>query len=380
MLLVDASTRSAIANRPDPDGTFRQQGNIYVGMLPAQFTPSNTSIPWSAQNWSMVILPLPDDPFLRLSLLAHESFHRVQPDLGLNGSDTPDPALDTEAGRLWMRMELRALARALRSEGSPGRQSAIDAMLFRTYRDQLCPGTEKMEAAMERQEGLAEYTGVFIALRETGESISREARVVEAFEDSNAYARSFAYATGPALGLLLDHYQPGWRTGMAKAESLDSMLIAALKFQPPREVERLAKERAGLYGYDAVASAEGEREERHRALIAELKTKFVDGPTLDFPAVSQMNRNFNPQTLVPFPPYGTFYPTGTFSADWGKLQVESGGALVAPDNRSLRLPAPSDIEARPVRGPGWMLQLTPGWAIKRAEHPGSYVLIPPDRK
>ena len=93
-----------------------------------------------------------------------------------------------------------------------------------------------------------------------------------------------------------------------------------------------------------------------------------------------MNRNFNPQTLVPFPPYGTFYPTGTFSADWGKLQVESGGALVAPDNRSLRLPAPLDIEARPVRGPGWMLQLTPGWAIKRAEHPGSYVLIPPDRK
>jgi hypothetical protein len=103
----------------------------------------------------------------------------------------------------------------------------------RTYRDELCSGTEKMEAAMEKQEGLAEYTGVFIALRETGESISREARIVEAFEDSNAYARSFAYATRPALGLLLDRYGPGWRTGVAKAESLDSMLIAALKFQPP---------------------------------------------------------------------------------------------------------------------------------------------------
>jgi hypothetical protein len=380
MLLVDASTRSAIANSPDPDGTFRQEGSTYAGVLPAQFTPSNTSVRWGQQSWSMVMLPLPNDPFVRAGLLAHESFHRAQPDLGLSASDAPDPALDTEAGRLWMRMELRALARALRSERSLGRQSAIDAMLFRTYRDELCPGTEKMEAAMEKQEGLAEYTGVFIALRETGESISREARIVEAFEDSNAYARSFAYATGPALGLLLDRYGPGWRTGVAKAESLDSMLIAALKFQPPRDVQRLARERAELYGYAAVASAESEREERHRALLAELRMKFVDGPTLGFPSAPEMNRNFNPQTLVPFPPYGTFYPTGTFTANWGKLQVESGGVLVAADNRSLRLPAPSDIEARPVHGPGWILQLAPGWAIQGAERAGSYVVISPERK
>ncbi len=380
MLLVDASTRSAIANRPDPDGAFRQQGSIYVGVLPAQFTPSNTSIRWGEQSWSMVMLPLPNDPFIRLGLLAHESFHRIQPDLGLSASDAPDPALDTEAGRLWMRMELRALARALRSEPSPARQSAMDAMLFRTYRDQLCPGTEKMEAAMEKQEGLAEYTGVFIALRETGENISREARIVEAFEDSNAYARSFGYALGPALGLLLDRYRPGWRTGIANAESLDSMLIAALKFQPPGDVQRLARERAAFYGYSAVASAESEREERQRALLAELRMKFVDGPTLNFPSAPGMTRNFNPQTLVPFPPYGTFYPTGTFTADWGKLQVESGGVLVAPDNRSLRLPAPTDIEARPVRGPGWILQLAPGWAIQRDERAGSYVVIPPERK
>jgi hypothetical protein len=380
MLLVDPSTRSAMANRSDPDGAFRQQASIYVGVLPAQFTPSNTSVHWGQQNWSMVMLPLPDDPFTRLALLAHESFHRIQPDLGLSASDTPDPALDTEAGRLWMRMEIRALARALRSEGNPGRQSAVDAMLFRTYRGQLCPGTEKMEAAMEKQEGLAEYTGVFIGLRESGESISREARIVEAFENSNAYARSFGYAIGPALGLLLDRYGPGWRTGIAKAESLDSMLVAALKLQPVSDVQRLARERAEFYGYAAVASAESEREGRHQALLNELKLKFVDGATLDFPSVPEMNRNFNPQTLVPFPPYGTFYPTGTFTADWGKLQVESNGALVAPDNRSLRVPAPSDIEARPIRGPGWILQLTPGWAIQHAERAGSYTLIPPERK
>ena len=65
---------------------------------------------------------------------------------------------------------------------------------------------------METQEGLPEYTGVFVALRATGEDIQREAPEIEAWEDSDALARSFGYATGPALGLLLDRYAVGWRT------------------------------------------------------------------------------------------------------------------------------------------------------------------------
>ncbi len=323
-----------------------------------------------------MMLPLPTDPFQRLTLLAHESFHRIQPSLGLSASDAPDPSLDTEAGRLWLRLELRALARALRSSGAIGRQSAADAMLFRTYRDRLCPGTDAMEADMEKQEGLAEYTGVFVALRETGEDISREARIVETFEDSNSLARSFGYATGPALGLLLDRYAKGWRGRAASAPSLDSMLISALRVQSPHDLERAVKERAALYGYSAVATAEQEREERHRAFLRDLTARFLEGPTLDFPAAPEMSRNFNPQNLVPFPPHGTYYPTGTFAANWGKLQVESGGALVAPDNRSVRVPAPTDPNARPIRGAGWILQIAPGWTIRPSGNPGSFKLVP----
>jgi hypothetical protein len=132
---------------------------------------------------------------------------------------------------VWLRQEIRALARGLRAEGAAGRQSAADAMLFRIYRHHLFPGSEAMEAAMEKHEGLAEYTGVFVAMRATGEDISREARVVEAFEDSTQFARSFAYATGPAVGLLLDRYAAGWR-GRAASTPLDSMLISAVRVQP----------------------------------------------------------------------------------------------------------------------------------------------------
>jgi hypothetical protein len=379
IVLVNPSTRAAIANFPDPDGKFQKEGDVFLGVFPEQFTPSNTAVQWGAQQWATVMLPLPSDRFRSLSLLAHESFHRIQEDLGLSSSDAANVHLDTKAGRLWLRLELRALARALRSQGQVSREAAVDAMLFRKYRHTLFPGSEATEAALEKQEGLAEYTGVFAAMRETGEDVTRPARSVEAFEDSDAYARSFAYATGPALGLLLDRFAAGWR-GRAAVASLDSMLISALRVEAPRNLESSAQRRAALYGYAAVASAEHDREELHKALLVELKGKFIDGAVLQFPSAPEMRRVFNPGALVPFPPHGTYYPSGTFTANWGKLQVESGGALVAPDNRSLRVTAPSDPDARPIRGAGWALQIAPGWTIRPSGSGGGFAVVPSEKK
>jgi hypothetical protein len=248
-------------------------------------------------------------------------------------------------------------------------------MLFRTFRHRLFPGSEADEAAMERQEGLAEYTGAFIGLKTTGETIAREAREVEAFEDSNAYARSFAYWTGPALALLLDRYAEGWRAKAASA-SVESLLVSALRAKVPEDLEHAAISRAAFYGFPAVSAAEREREERHQAFLSELTAKFVNGPTLDFPSTAELYRSFNPNNLVPFLPRGTYYPNGTFTAKWGKLGVESGGALLAPDNMSLRVTAPKDPDARPVHGDGWTLDLAPGWTIRPSLGRGGFEVVP----
>src|SRR5260370_41041101 len=179
-------------------------------------------------------------------------------------------------------------------------------MLFRIYRHRLCPGSEAKEAAMEKQEGLAEYTGVCVARRDTGEKISREARIVEAFEDSDAFARSFGYATGPALGLLLDRYALGWREHAASA-SLESLLISALHIQAPANLPMEVQHRAALYRYTAVAAAEHEREERHQAVLAELPARFIKGPVPEFSSPHEMHPIFNPTTLTPFTPHQTYH-------------------------------------------------------------------------
>ena len=120
--------------------------------------------------------------------------------------DPPNNQLDQRDGRRWFRLELRALAAALESEGPASRAHVENALTFRAQRRALYPLADSLEPALEMQEGLAEYTGDRLAMTLTGEGPSRVARRVREFQSNPAYVRSFAYATGPALGLLLDRY------------------------------------------------------------------------------------------------------------------------------------------------------------------------------
>lgn len=377
LLLVDGRNRAVLATAPDPDRRFEKRDGYYAGRLPEDILIANTSVRWGGEPWAMVMLPLPPDYFQRLRLLAHESFHRVQPALGLNVSDTASAHLETESGRLWLRLELRALAEALRTEGVAGRNATKDALLFRAARQRLHAGAEKLESALEIQEGLAEYTGTVVALGVSGESIRRVARSVEDAEDQRAFARSFAYATGPALGLLLDRFAGSWRKSVTKDTNLAARLAQALGNPPVSgDVVKAAELRAQGYGFRALSADERARALRTRTVLTAYRQRFVDGPVLEFPKTEELNRSFNPNNLVPLGESGTIYPTGTFTSRWGKLELDSVGALLSPDNQSLRVTAPSDLQARPLRGPGWRLELAPGWTIRAAAKPGSFVLAP----
>ena len=186
-----------------------------------------------------------------------------------------------------------------------------------------------------------------IALRSTGESIVRVARTVEVFEDQSAYSRSFAYATGPALGLLLDRYAGEWRKKLKRDSELSLILGYALGFRPGSNPVDAARVRGERYGFRAVAADEQAREKRVQALLAGFRARFIDGPVLQFPQTEELRRTFNPNNLVTLGSNGTVYPTGTFTSRWGRLQIDDVGGLLGPDNQSLRVTAPTDATARP---------------------------------
>jgi hypothetical protein len=368
LLLVDPATRRAV-------------GTGFVGTLPDSVPIANTSVRWAGARWAMVLLPLPRDRFARLRLLAHESFHREQPALGFPTASPVSPHLDERDGRLWLRLELRAWAAALRTPGRKARGHVVDALRFRARRHELYPGADTLEAALERHEGLAEYTGARLALDVTGAPPGRVADDLAAFERRPTYVRSFAYATGPALGLLLDRFAPGWRGRVRETPDLARALAGAMRLGETAgaEPERAAWARAERYGGAAVAAEEDAREAARARRAAELRALLVDGPALVLP-MDAVQMSFDPNTLVPLAGLGTVYPTGTFRGAWGTLVVTGGGALVAGDFRTIRVRPPTDTAARPLGADGWTLELAPGWTVRPSlSRPGDVEVKRTDR-
>lgn len=362
ILTVDPASRQATASELPPGGDFRRVGTVFLGVVPPGIPLANTSLNWSGRDWAFVLEPLPEDRTVRLALLLHESYHRIQDSLGLGGGDPLNAHLDERDGRFWLRMELRAMAAALRDSGTAALAATRDAMRFRAMRYSRYPGSDSLEAALELHEGLAEYTGIALALAAMGQPASRAADFLDAFQSRPSYARALGYGTGPGVGLLLDRYAPGWRARVAQrgfAAQLADKVRIPLDSAP---VETAMMSLAAAYGASRIAIEEDRREAQRQERLTGFRASLVAGPVLVLEQ-ERLSRAFDPNTLIPLAGEGTVYPTGTFSALWGSLEVRNGGVLVGPDYRRLRVPLPADGSGGTVTGQGWKLELAPGWHL-----------------
>jgi hypothetical protein len=371
ILLVSPATREVIANQADLEGKLAKSGDVFVGKLPADMLVANTAIDWAGVKWTMVMLPFPRDQSARRVLLAHELWHRVQDEIGFPSSGAANHHLDTRDGRLWLQLEWRALAVALLKNGKLRQDAISDALLFRSFRRTLIGNAAEEERAMEMHEGLAEYTGVALS----GSSDLPQYVVDHNLTDVSAkptFIRSFAYASGPAYGILLDQSGSDWRKGLKKTDDLGALLQMALRLQAPTDLAQSARGRAQNYGWEKLAAVETEREENRQKLLATYRRKFIDDPVLVIP-LQEMKMQFDPGELVSLDPRGTVYPNIKIVDTWGIL-TDSNGALLESDFGKITVSAPTDSRATSVKGEGWTLELNPGWELEAATRTGDQTI------
>ena len=370
MLFVDPATRKVVASQGDREGHLARDGEVFVGKLPERVNAANTATDWAGVRWTMIIWPLPENKFDRADMMAHELWHRVQKEIGLPDSGPSNNHLDSLEGRVWLQLEWRALREALVSQGSRRRAFVRDALTFRSHRRQLFPEAESEERALEMHEGLAGYTGVKLSGR-PGLARQVAGQLAEA-EKRDTFVRSFAYASGPAYGLLLDEAGASWRKGLRPEHDLGLLLRQALSVEPPRDLRGEAERAAGNYRGDLLRASETERDEKRKRLVAMYKAKLVDGPVLVLP-LQKMEMKFNPNNLQPLDSHGTVYPDIRIADAWGILTV-SGGALMSPQFNKIQVQAPADTSGRTLQGEGWTLQLDAGWAVTAGERKGDFTL------
>jgi hypothetical protein len=376
MLFVDPSTRFVVANAPDSAGLLREQEGLWVGTLPPSEVMANTGVRWAGRRWAMVLWPAPDDRYARGRLLMHESFHRLQPSLGFDVVDAGNDHLSEADARIWMRLEMRALVEALLREGTGRREALRDALTFRAVRRQQFPNAARDEQRLEINEGLAEYTGLRLGGLPPTVLHDRAAIQLSTYEQRANFARSFAYATGPAYALLLDEADAGWRERLTLASDLADLSAVGFDvgdLDPASAAGLIERYLAGrMVAYERAQEAwRVAREQKYRQAL-------VDGPTLRFPIADAFNYSFDPNEAVPIRGVGTAYETMRVSDRWGTLTVTSGGALLLRDDASITgIAVPAPIAGSDgMKGDGWAVELAPGWRLESGPRPGDWVVRP----
>lgn len=373
MMLVDPGSRQVIASHADAQGALKARGNVFAGQLPADAIVANTAVDWSGTRWTQLLWPLPQDASRRSTLLAHEMFHRLQPALPIIApTEGGNEHLDTLEGRYWLQLEWRALADALAATDAVAQHTAMmDALAFRAERHRQFPAAAQEEAALELNEGLAEYTGVVVGNPSPATRVRAALHDLRAHVADRSFVRSFAYATGPAYGLLLDQAAPGWRSDLAHhAQDLGTRLAEATGAPPQTDVTAL-RAAAARYDGPVLREAEALREQRRLAQLEHNRVRFVTGPVVRLDLRS-MRIQFNPNTMQPLPGRGTVYPTMRLTDVWGSLDV-TDGALMQSDWKAVFVQAPASTEP-PLQGPGWSLNLKPEWSLVPGTRNGDYVL------
>ena len=377
ILFVDPETRHVVANRADAQGALGEWEGLWAGQYPPELGVANFATEWAGVRWTMLVWPPPEDPVDRARLLLHESFHNAQVGLDVSGSTRACQHMTTFDGRLWTRLEARAWAVALAADGEDGarEEAAADGLLFRAMRRSLFPGSDRAEDGLERVEGSAEYTGMRLCSPDPAVRVAETVELLHGLAERPSLARSFQYATGPALGLLLDGYDPFWREGFLGGASFTELLAPAVLFEAPLDpaaLEERALERAEVYGLEEVAADETRRKEEREARLAAHRRRYLDGPVLILPARSP-RRSFDPSRIDLLEGVGSVYGTLWLSDAWGVADAPGGGLIF--DDMRVHLAAPADVEGPTLAGDGWTLELDPGWTVVPGEREGDYRVV-----
>ena len=360
MIIADLRTQTFATSQPPPDAPRPK----VVGLL-------NSPVNWGGVTWiwyaweDLANAP----PWRRKEIMLHEMFHGVQPQLGLSVGLLENEHLDALDGRYWLQLEWRALAQALKTSGAQRVSAIRDALAFRQQRRRIYTAAAENERALEINEGTASYSGTVLAAPSRADAIANALVVLTQIGQGESFVRTFAYASGPAYGLLLDEALPGWPRRLRASDDIGTLLMNALAVQPSSDTAAAA----ARYGGVELLAAEQHREQLRQDHINELRQQFVDGPVLVLPGGGRAMSDSRGATVIPGA--GTVYfHSYSASGPWGKLVAEKG-VLLASDGKTRSVPAPVRRDDGIVSGDGWTFTPAAGWVVREGARKGDFEVV-----
>ncbi|HLN55075.1 MAG TPA: hypothetical protein VK207_03725 [Bacteroidales bacterium] len=363
LMFVDRTSRRIISNMPDTEGLLKGKDGIYTGFYPKEQLIYTAPVNFGGTAFAMVPLP-PEEDELRIKTRAvHVLFHLFQQKNGFPPVLFNQRNMDYKEARLYMKLEWKALKKAIMSEGDERLIAVRDALVFRGAGRELYQKYAAEGNRFETYEGLATFTFTKLCSGSGEECRSRLIEYLDRVYSMPSYARIYGNIHGALYADLL--YDAGYDLKSIKSDTTDlgRLVLETYKVELPSICRDVAGSLAFGYDLDIITKEEEERLAGIQQRLHELTSTFTEKAVV-YMELESPYFDFEPENIHPVDTLGTMYSAMRVSDSWGKLTVDEGGCLVSGNYKYLRITAKGfKAEKNRISGDGWNLILNDGWEL-----------------
>ncbi|TFH36341.1 MAG: hypothetical protein E4G95_05865 [Bacteroidia bacterium] len=366
VMLVDAGSRRIFSNAQDEQGILKPRDGIFTGIYPGEDIINNFAVTFGNTLFAMVQLPVAEDPYRITTRSLHGLLHCFQVKKGVDTPDYNPSHLNETTARLWVKMEWKALEKAIRTSGESREQSIRDALVFRTTRREIYPDYIEDEIRFENYEGLATFT--YMILGNSDHDSYTVAMMEYLHRVYNwSYAQSFGFINGALYSYLLK--EDGFDFSTLESDSFDlgKIICERLNITLPEFCRDIAGSLGINYDIDIIREEEVIRTEKIRDGLHRKTAAFTDKSVV-YLKLESPSFSFEPEDVEPVDTLGVLYKNLRVSDNWGKLTVSGVGCLVSPNLQFIRIPAKGFRNDRNhISGEGWELILSSSWQWEKID-------------
>jgi hypothetical protein len=367
LMYVDRNSRRIFANQQDKEGLLKLKEGVYTGIYPREYIVTTTTVNFGGTFFGMAPLPNEEDDYRLTTRAVHSLFHRYQQTIGINPEYFNAVNMDEKEARIWIKLEWKALKKAIGSDGEEQKLALRDALIFRGSNRESFPEYISMENRFETYEGLATFTSLLLATKSPEEYKSRLFEFLDRIYSYQSYSRSYGSIHGALYATLL--YFKGFDFKAITTDTID--LAKRVRELYQIRLPGICRDVAGSISINYnIAEISNEEEQRLQEIKKRLNNQvnvFTEKPVV-FLELESPSFDFEPEDVHFLDTLGTLYRTMRVSDNWGKLTVNKTGCLVSNNYKYLRITAKGlKIDKNHIYGDGWQIIMNDGWKVQESD-------------
>ena len=367
MMFVDRTSRQIIANQPDKEGILKIKDGIYTGLYPKEKIINNTTTEFGGTLFGIAPLPPEEDDYRITTRAIHCLFHRFQHLNGIYPSVFYSQNMDEKEARIWIKLEWRALKKAITSEGDNQTLAIRDALIFRGTNQMAFPRDVEEGNRFETYEGLASFTYTFLTSQSKEDFYKRLFENLDRIYSFQSYAQSYGSIHGALYATLLYQKEYDFKKLLSGNLDLGNIVRELYNIELPGICRDVAGSLAVSYNIDEIYREEEKRLQDIKERLHKQIDIFNEKPVV-FLYLESPYFDFEPEDVHSLDTLGTLYSNIRVSDNWGKLTVNKYGCLISGSYKQLRITAKGlKKDKNHIYGEGWHIILNDNWEIEEMD-------------